>query len=158
MLPVALTSTCSCGGVSRGRQLGWGKDGIVCRTGDSSSAVKALAFRQHYENERDAYLRLGEKGVRKIGIFNLPRLKFYDDRIWIVEMDIVAPPFIVDFADSRLDRRFPLAEEQYNAWEEMFGKHWPDVDEALSKLRGIGIHLSDLSHKNIHCGDGEGED
>ena len=140
-------------GLGRGDQLGYGKDGIVCRTSDSSSAVKSFVFQEHFERELNAYLRLQERDVRKVGIFSVPRLRFHDSRILIIEMDIVSPPFIVDFADSRIDRRFSIPEETYDDWEEMFGKHWPDVDEALSILRGHGIHLSDLSHKNVNCGD-----
>jgi hypothetical protein len=37
--------------------------------------------------------------------FAVPQLIHHDDRLWVVEMGIVSPPFVLDFAGAYLDLR-----------------------------------------------------
>ncbi len=73
------------------RQLGYGFDGIVYST-TCQSAVKGLRYSRLYERERDVYLRLFNSGIFEVGDCRIPRLIDYEDRLWVVEMEIVSPP------------------------------------------------------------------
>jgi hypothetical protein len=94
-------------------QLGYGVHGVVWSASRRSaagsgelSAVKVHApDRPYYARERDIYLRLRECDVTEIRGFNVPRLVDYDDRIWVIEMAIVQPPFVLDFAGAYLDEK-----------------------------------------------------
>jgi hypothetical protein len=49
----------------------------------------------------------------------------------MVEMEIVQPPFVLDFAGAYLDRRPDFPEDVYAEWQaekaEQFGDDWPLV-------------------------------
>lgn len=80
--------------------LGKGKDGSVWRT-SRLSALKIHATSTSYLPERDAYIRLQEVGVAKVAGFNVPALYVFDDELLAIEMEIIIPPFVVDFASTR---------------------------------------------------------
>ena len=105
-------------------QLGGGLDGVVLST-NAKTAIKALRYQTLYERERDVYLRLQQNEVEKIDIFHVPSLIDYHDELWIVEMQIVSPPFVVDFATAYLDSPPDYPEEVMEEWErekqELFG-------------------------------------
>jgi len=141
--------------------LGWGNDGIVFET-DSETAIKALRHNPSYEKERDAYLRLKERGVDSIMGFSVPKLIDFDNGLLVVEMGIVSPPCVIDFAVSRLDG--PVHEislDDMDEWEmerlmeseenerEIFEDKYPIVQDILSGLRKHGVYLSDVNHGNI---------
>lgn len=85
-------------------QLGYGYDGNVFAT-ERQSAIKVLRFQRLYERERDVYLRLRSRSIIDVAGFAVPQLIHHDDRLWVVEMGIVSPPFVLDFAGAYLDRR-----------------------------------------------------
>jgi hypothetical protein len=139
-------------GLSIEKQLGSGVDGIVLST-STGSAIKALRYKELYERERDAYLRLQEKGVDNVAGFSVPKLIGHHDELWVVEMQIVSPPFIVDFAGARLDAPTPFPPEVLEQWRgeklEQFGEQWEEVLRVLSAFRRYGIYLSDVKPGNI---------
>jgi hypothetical protein len=55
----------------------------------------------------------------------------WNDEFLIVEMTIVSPPFILDFAGAYLDKKPPFDAEQLQEWEEQkieqFEDRWPTV-------------------------------
>jgi len=79
--------------------LGFGQDGAVWKS-SRATAIKAIERERNYHNERDAYRRLKQQNVAKIGIFDVPQLVGFDDELWIVEMGIVSPPFLLDFGKA----------------------------------------------------------
>lgn len=85
-------------------QLGYGYDGNVFAT-ERQSAIKVLRFQRHYERERDVYLRLESRSIVEVAGFSVPQLIHHDDHLWVVEMGIVSPPFVLDFAGVYLDQR-----------------------------------------------------
>jgi hypothetical protein len=91
--------------------------------------------------------------VNSVSGFKVPRLVIYDDKLWIVEMTVVSPPFILDFAGAYLDKKPPFAEEQWQQWEEekaeIFEEKWPQVKSAMSRFRRYGIYLNDVKHGNV---------
>src|SRR5262249_4172286 len=88
-------------GLVVGRQLGFGVHGIVfsaeCQTEGGRSALKVHERGADYARERDVYLRLQEHDLTVIRGCNVPQLIAFDDELWIIEMTVVTPPFVLDF-------------------------------------------------------------
>ncbi len=138
------------------RRLGYGQNGTVYAT-DAPSAVKTHARRKAYRRELDCYRRLRDHSVLHVRGHRVPQLIAWDDELWVVEMTIVWPPFVLDFADSQLDQApdFPdeVMEEWHDEKREQFGDRWDDVQLVLAFLRGhYGIHLLDVHPGNITFG------
>jgi hypothetical protein len=121
-------------GKSLVEELGWGYDGIVYSTTDSA-AIKAFLHQPLYVNERDIYQRLAARGVSRVGQFAIPPLRDFDDSLWVLEIGIVTPPFILDFAGGYLDKKPPYSRKEMARWERektrQFGKRWPEVRAAI---------------------------
>ncbi len=137
-------------------QLGAGYDGVVFST-NRESVIKSLRFDKLYLRERDVYLRIKENHIEKIEGFTIPALLDFDDQLWVVEMEIVSPPFVVDFAGAGLDTTSSdYPPEVYEEWErekrEQFGENWPKVLSILSGFRRFGIYLADVKPGNIEFG------
>jgi hypothetical protein len=66
-----------------------------------------------------------------------------------IEMTIVMPPFVVDFASASLDVSIEFSEEIWADWErtkqEQFGLQWETVQAILIELS----HMLDPSPSNI---------
>ncbi|MFQ5734167.1 MAG: hypothetical protein ACE5KM_19700 [Planctomycetaceae bacterium] len=79
----------------------------------------------------------------------------FDDQLWVVEMEIVTPPFILDFAGAYLDQQPPYyRDEQMMAeWQaekrDVFGERWGTVTGILARFRRHGIYLADVKYGNI---------
>ena len=133
-------------------QLGAGYDGIVLAT-TAGSAVKSLRYSELYRRERDVYIRLHNNGVEAIAGCNVPRLIDFDDNLQVVEIEIVQPPFVLDFAGATLDDPPGFPAEVLTAWEaekrEQFGDHWPRVQSVLLAFQRFGIYLADVKPGNI---------
>jgi hypothetical protein len=134
------------------RELGFGYDGIVWAT-DCQSAIKGLRYRELYERERDVYLRLLEHGVEQVCGCNVPRIIDCDDDLWVVEMEIVRPPFVLDFAGAYLDRKPDFPVDVMRRWRrekaDQFRDDWPRVQSIMAELARIGVHLADVKPGNI---------
>lgn len=136
------------------KSLGSGQDGIVFAT-DVPTAIKALKHRIGYERERDAYLRLADRGVQNVEGFTVPELIHYDDDLMIVEMSLVTAPFVVDFAGATVDKKpswFHDPEMMQSLEEngqDAYGENWSKVRSVMATFRGIGIYLTDARHGNI---------
>lgn len=139
------------------KQLGAGTQGVVFST-NRRTAVKSLIRQEHYLRERDVYFRLRDRAVTAIEGFAVPQLVHCHDELWIVEMQIVSPPYVLDFASAYLDELPPYIAEAdiMHQWErekrEQFGDHWPRVQTILSQFRAMGIHLADIRPGNIDFG------
>ena len=68
-------------------------------------------------------------------------------------MTIVRPPFLLDFADARLDEAPGFSEDVLRQWEEhnaeVFGDRWPEVTRVLAALQEFGVYLLDINPGNI---------
>jgi hypothetical protein len=151
-----LSRYCSVCGIELVEQFGWGYEGLVYST-VSKSAIKAFRHRELYENELKVYLRLRDHAVKAAHEFAVPRLISWNDEFLVIEMTIVSPPFILDFAGAYLDKRPPFDDEQLQEWEEQkmeqFEDRWPIVRSALSFFKGHGIYLNDVKPGNVTFGD-----
>ena len=104
-----------------GDSLGFGVDGSVWllhgKDRNHPWAVKLFRSSKPYERERDCYLRLHELQVETVRGFAVPAYLHHDDEHLAVEMTIVRPPYLLDFAGALLDEPFDFHEETPTAME-----------------------------------------
>ncbi|MBB5035656.1 hypothetical protein [Prosthecobacter vanneervenii] len=137
--------------------LGFGVDGSVWLLHSKERiqpwAAKLFRADKAYCRERDCYLRLREQNVENVRGFAVPAYLHHDDAWLVVEMTIVRPPYLLDFAGALLDEPFDFHEETWEAWEmdrmEKFEDRWPEVKKVMIELEYHGIFLSDLHPGNI---------
>jgi hypothetical protein len=138
-------------------RLGFGIHGIIFVAEDNSkvgkTAVKAHRSDEPYLRERKVYERLKEAGVSEIIGFNVPQLMDSDDELRVLEMSIVARPFVLDFAGAYLDTPPDFADEKWADWEaekrDQFEARWPKVQAVLAAMEALDIHMVDVSPSNI---------
>jgi hypothetical protein len=142
-------------------RLGHGWDGSVFST-SRFSAIKAFEFQMLYGNELAVYQRLRDRGIVAIDGFNVPQLLRFDHELWVLELTIVRPPFVLDFAGARLDKRPEYPDDVYEDWllakEEQFGDRWPTVLSVMSRFAYMGIYLTDVKPGNIEFAEPIGDD
>lgn len=111
--------------------LGSGMHGNVFRAGSSASAgevaLKVHLRREPFELELETYLRLREASVTQ--------------------------PFVLDFAEVRLDFPLEFPDDVWTHWleekQEQFGERWPMVQRVLGEFEAMDIYLLDVSPRNI---------
>jgi hypothetical protein len=83
----------------------------------------------------------------------VPQLLRIDQEFRAIEMTIVRPPFLLDFADAVLDEPPDFSEDVLRQWEEdkaeIFGERWPEVTRILAALQTFGVYLLDINPGNI---------
>src|SRR4051812_48096658 len=84
------------------KPLGSGAEGFVFPT-PSATAIKVFTYREKFDRELAAYQRLREHDVFDVLGFAVPRLTRGDSDLLVIEMTLVKPPFLLDFAQSTLD-------------------------------------------------------
>jgi hypothetical protein len=91
--------------------------------------------------------------VEEILGFHVPKLIRFDDELLVIEMSIVARPFVLDFAGAYLDQTPEFSDEIWSEWEiqkrEQFESRWPKVQAVLSALEALDIYMVDVSPSNI---------
>ena len=99
------------------------------------------------------YERLVGERCTKIRGFHVPQLLQCDDALFALEMTVVSPPHVLDFAGAYLDFPPHFPEEIWADWErknqEQFGEDWPMAQIILTDLQDMGIHMLDPSPSNI---------
>ena len=99
------------------------------------------------------YERLSQKQVSTILGFEVPEPLRFEDEFMAIEMTIVMPPFVLDFAGASLDAPMEFLDEIWADWEttkqEQFGSQWETVKAILSERSRHGIHMLDPSPSNI---------
>ena len=144
-------------GLSLANELGSGVHGIVYLAKDQAeiarSAAKIHYQEEAYRREREIYLRLKERGVKRIRGCEVPQLIRFDDDFWVIEMTVVGRPYVLDFAGAYLDKPPTFPEEILEDWradkQEQFGARWPEVEAILRLLQMHGIFLEDVSPSNV---------
>ncbi len=104
-----------------------------------------------------AYERLRDVGITHICGLAVPELISADARLMVIEMSIVQPPFLLDFAQTTLDRPRDFSEDVINDWwtrvAEMFGDRFADAREVFQALEEeAGIYYYDLAPRNVNFG------
>lgn len=138
-----------------GPQLGAGRDGTIWTASRQSrvSAIKAHLRPAAFRRELGAYLRLREHSVDEICGLNVPALVDFDEALLVIEMEVVAAPYILDFAGAYFDSPADFSAEVMADWEEkgidIFGERWREVRRVLARLKSFGIYYYDVSRGNI---------
>lgn len=131
--------------------------GNVFRAGSTDAAgevaLKVHLRREPFELELETYLRLREANVVQVLGFNVPQLLGYDTELLVLEMTVVQQPFVLDFAEVRLDFPIEFPDEVWTHWleekQEQFGERWPVVERVLWDFESLDIYLLDVSPRNI---------
>jgi hypothetical protein len=117
--------------------LGYGMDGCVWKSG-KETAIKALSREDNYNREVECYRRFRDNKVTNLHGFAVPELLGFDDRLLVIEMRIVTPPYILDFAKAQIDKPMEFEEGGKEEWlaecEERFEGNWPKVRSLLFAL------------------------
>ena len=137
--------------------MGFGIHGTVFAAQDNTKpgffAVKFHREKRPFELECHVYQRLREEQTTRILGFNVPQLLRIDEEFRAIEMTIVRSPFLLDFADARLDDAPGFSEDVLRQWEdekaEIFGKRWSEVTCVLAALRAFDVYLLDINPRNI---------
>jgi hypothetical protein len=150
-----ITAYCGQRGITYDSEvLGGGKDGGVWQT-SRLTAVKAHDRVESYRAERNAYIRFRDVDLARVAGFNVPDLTEHDDDLLVIEMTIVRPPFVVDFASVVLDVDPELIEDEGHTLADMVRERFGDagVDDVLGirdeLIVRAGAYLSDLHGHNI---------
>lgn len=140
---------------------GPGQDGFVLKT-SHLTAAKFFDRGDRYRRERDVYRILSSKHIDLIADHNVPQLiREYDD-IRVLELTIVEPPFVLDFAGAKRWREihdFPpeVMDEHHQHLEELFGPRWTDALHVAEMFRlATGYTLLDIHPGNIAFADEPG--
>ena len=143
--------------IKLGERLGFGIHGTVFAAVDNTKpgffAVKFHREERPFERECRVYQRLREERTTRILGLNVPQLLRIDQEFRAIEMTIVRPPFLLDFADAHLDEAPDFSEDVLRQWEEdkaeIFGERWPEVTRILAALQTFGVYLLDINPGNI---------
>src|SRR5688500_9964734 len=96
--------------------LGWGIDGVVYAQAHATTAVKIHNKEQSFRKELAVYQRLYERGVQKFMGFEVPTLVSFNEKLLILEMSIVKPPFLLDFAAATVDTPHDFTDDAMSLW------------------------------------------
>jgi hypothetical protein len=112
-----------------------------------------LEIDRNYSIELECYQRFKRESVTSIHGFAVPQLLGFDDVLQVIEMRIVTPPFILDFAKAYLDGPADFSEETWEEWEtetqERFEGRWQQVKSLIFALQKFGIYYYDAKPQNI---------
>ena len=133
--------------------LGYGNDGIVYQT-HRASALKICQQINKYHRELAAYERLRECKVTEICGFSVPILVGSSEKLMAIEMSVVQPPCIVDFAQAYLDFPFEYEEGSEEHWwnqiREDFGNNFAKAEEVFYFMQNkFDLYYYDLAPRNL---------
>ena len=138
------------------KDLGSGAEGFVFPS-PSATAIKVFSYAEKFERELAAYQRLAEWNVIDVCGLAVPRLVDFDRDLLVIEMTMVQRPFLLDFAQARLDEPLEFPESEDEMWARLaedFCPRLPDVQEIYYFLQNrYGIFYYDLAPRNIDFGD-----
>lgn len=134
------------------KQLGFGTQGVVFLT-KRDTAIKIHALSAGYIRERDIYMRLRDCGVERILGMKIPRLRGWNDDLFVIEMSVVSIPCIIDFGGAYLDT-MPDHMVRDDIWleekSEEFGDNWKNAQSVIRELEHrANIWLADVNTGNI---------
>jgi len=137
-----------------GQRLGFGRDGDVYSS-NRTTAVKLFIDAGCFSRELRAYQVLAANQITRIGGHWVPQLRQFDEELMAIEMSIVKPPFLLDFASAYPSHEAPdFPEEVWEEWRqqksEEFGRRWAEVEFILSEFRRLtGMTLLDVNPGNV---------
>jgi hypothetical protein len=134
------------------KELGSGTDGCVWATANRT-AVKSCHREACFYREIGCYERLAEHKISRIDDCDIPALLDYDESLLVLQMDIVKPPYLLDFGKAYLNfppNFSPEVMADTNAEQrEIWGARWPEVQSIISQLADVLIYYLDTKPGNI---------
>ena len=79
-------------------KLGFGVSGVVFLSPGGTTAIKIHQRLRSFQVELQAYEIITKHGLFDICGLSIPRLLHYDTKMRIIEMTVVEPPYLLDFA------------------------------------------------------------
>jgi hypothetical protein len=138
-------------GLNVTKYLGGGTDGDVWAT-NGDTAIKCCTREDGYLAELASYETLAHHGIDSIDECVIPRLVSHDDTMLVIELEIVSPPYILDF--GKVHFRPPdfspetMEDEQVKRLED-WGDRVPEIQSIVWQLERIGIYYLDTKIGNI---------
>ena len=135
-------------------KLGFGREGDVFAS-DRPSAVKFFHDQQAFDREVEVYQVLAELNIETIAGHAVPKLVRHDSEYLAIEMSIVTPPFLPDFAGAMLEYEVSdfeehVQEEHHARLMDLYGDRWQDVLAVADAFtRATGYVLMDIKPGNI---------
>ncbi|MDZ4287667.1 MAG: hypothetical protein U0984_06905 [Prosthecobacter sp.] len=84
---------------------------------------------------------------------NVPQLIRWDDEALVIEMTIVARPYVLDFAAAYLDWPPDFTDEVWAEsearWRDVYGEDWALIRRLMDEFEAMGIYLTDLHPGNV---------
>lgn len=120
----------------------------------NSNAVKVHERVESFKQELIVYQRLRDMRASMVVGFHIPRLRGFSEDLLAIEMSVVHPPYVLDFASAVLDRPYDfepdVLEEWHHRLEEQFGEQVTDAHRIIDELGArFGVFLYDLHRHNI---------
>ena len=106
-----------------------------------------------YAIEQMCYMRLRDYGVTHLEGFHVPLLIHCERETLVLEMTMVRPPYLLDFAQAYLDSPPDYSEEVWAEtrarWSAAYGDEWPRVQRVLAAMEELGIYYEDVHRGNL---------
>lgn len=152
-MPHQVADYCHERGTTIRRNLGYGQDGSVWETSDRT-AIKCFDREENFRREAACYERLAANGVTSISGCVLPEMIRFNQPRLLIEMEIVSPPYILDFGKAYIDDppEFPaeiMAEHREIQREKWNMEDWKRVQMIVWELEQHGIYYLDTKPGNI---------
>lgn len=133
--------------------LGWGVDGVVYPSPSRMTAAKVHSRPETFAKELAVFRRLTEHEVEEVQGFAVPQLIRADEVLRVIEMSVVSPPFLLDFAAATLDFEPDFPEGTDEWWARVrddFGDDFPVAESVYWELvQKYGIYYWDLKPRNL---------
>ncbi len=138
------------------KKLGFGREGDVFAI-DRPSAVKFFHDHRAYDRELEVYQALKDLTIETISGHAVPKLIRHDADFRAIEMSIVTPPFLLDFAGAKteleaayLDFAESQIEEHPARLIDLYANRWHEVLAIADAFtRATGYVLMDIKPGNI---------
>jgi hypothetical protein len=132
--------------------LGSGMGGVVFLAPDLRSAIKVHHHPEGFETEVEAYKRLKKARITKVRGLTIPRMRAHATDLLLIRMDVVRPPFLLDFAGA-LFHPPDFDTDAIAGWhanlEFLFGRNVSIVYDVYHLLSRHGIYYMDFRPSNI---------
>lgn len=133
--------------------LGGGMSGYVFMSPiDRLQAIKVHRDKEKYAIEVEAYHRLMSAEVTKLHGLTIPRLIDARPDLLIITMEIVSPPFLLDFAGVQFVEP-DFNDEVLADWQQrivdMFGVHAEIANAVYTSLAELDIYYLDFRPSNL---------
>jgi hypothetical protein len=134
------------------QRLGWGITGDVYLSPDLRTAVKVHRREESYARELEVYRRLRKLNIIELHGLSVPKLRGWSDKLKVIQMDAVSPPFLLDFAGvlfSSPDYSADAMQHWYESINERYGPNAHIAYAVYHELLKHGLYYMDFRPSNM---------